>query len=125
MKTTTTKSIPYFELEFAAFFFSPGTIKFISNPNARLYNDELVIIPVADLEPGSPSHEAIRDNIYAEVNIPYRLDEAGYTYTFHLFNKLNHIPAFPEVILLKEIIARVHADYHQRAEPRGAVEIEE
>lgn len=124
------KEVPYFELEFAAIY--DDTAPFLhrwpvlQHTNARLYFDgRIAVIPVADLEPGSAATVAVQRNIYAEVNIPHRLADAGYTYTFHLFNKFNHQIAVEEILVLKQVIADIHADYHARAEPRGAIEIEE
>lgn len=122
-----TKTIPYFELELVGIF-AQGTWT-VTNPNARVHGD-FVIFPVAELEPGSESAQAVRDNVFAEVNIPYRADrgsddDAGYTYTFHLFNKPNSLPAIPEMMLLKELIPAIHQDFQGWAVRRGVIEVED
>ncbi len=82
----------YYEIELAVFFFDDGRVFFA--------NVEL-------LEEGE-AKRAVEDNIFAEVNIPYHTDEAIYCFTCHIFNKPNHIPAIPEIVVLKQIAPWLH-----------------
>lgn len=122
-------TINYYELELAAYFLAGESTgkKFLSanNPNAAVLLDgSLVVMPVADFGPG-PALEGIHDNLFAEVAIPHLLSGTGYTYTFHIFNIPNHIPAFEEAMLLKGVIVDIHARYGDRCEYRGQVEMKE
>ena len=85
---------PYFELEMTAI----------------RVNGCLLIMPVSELTEGEALN-AVKDNIFAEVNIPHHTGDAVYCYTFHIFNRLNHEPAIVEMMDLSNMITKIHRDY--------------
>lgn len=85
---------PYFELELAAI----------------QLNGCLLMMPVNELSEGDALN-AVKDNIFAEVNIPHHTSAGVYCYTFHLFNRLNHEPAITEMMELKMMISQIHRDF--------------
>lgn len=84
----------YYELELVAYFSSEG----------------LLVAPIADLAEGD-ALDAVKDGIFAEVNIPYHTGDSVYCFTFHIFNKLNHEVALTEMLALQNIIGQVHRDF--------------
>lgn len=88
---------PYYELELAAF----------------LDADGLRAIPIVDLQAGD-ALDAIKEHVFAELNIPHHTEDAVYCYVFHLFNKPNSEPAIGEALLLQAIIEKVHTIWGDR-----------
>lgn len=69
------------------------------------------MIPVDLLMPG-PALDGIREGgVFAEVNIPLNLEDADYCYVCHIINLPNFMPAFAEMISLKNMVEEIHEKF--------------
>lgn len=105
----------YFEIEFAVLFLDQDhelTPTGFSNPATRYYkaNPDVVIIPVAALEPGE-ALQAITDHLFAEVNIPHHTDQSIYCFICHLFGIPNSQPAIMEMLALQKLAPQIYDDF--------------
>ena len=111
-----TQQIEFIEL---AALFTPietfGNFLYVENPQASLWlNGRLLVIPVPALEDGD-ALDAVKKELFANVNIPYHTADAVYAYTFHIFNKPYHQLAVQEMMALNNIIGQIHQRYGQPA----------
>lgn len=112
---------PYYELELIAIFIEDSwthRADAVTHPAAAvLAEGRLVIIPVADLEPGSVARNAVREGLFAEVFVPHHdPDGAAYGFTCHVFNRLNHEPAILEALTLQQAAPDILARFRERCE---------
>ena len=104
---------PVHHLEMVAMFLFMPAVD-VANTSAMLLLDgNLLVMPVADLDPGHAAN-AVADNFFAEVTVPFHVNGQVYGYTFHVFNKYNHEPVLMEVMMLQDVIHLIHARYAAR-----------
>jgi hypothetical protein len=82
-------------------------------------NDNVKIIPVDDFD-DTTILGAVRQQLFAEINIPYRPDlDTTICYTFHIFNLAHHEIALDEAVFLQDIITDIHRDFGERIRAKG------